>query len=321
MKKSHKKNKKKSWDRKAEEQGTDIPVMSITTNWGKDRSLYYEGSGDSGTSSDEEHYVDDAINDERKHLATLDEQSFRLFSNKKELEKTANETNKKTEETYEDFEKAIDEQNLDELRKCVRSVVRDVTDAARSLQEDDFGDSVLGQARRQLLYNLITNGCFYLHLVGSGSKETSHPALIQMQKINRILGIEGNDGEVHKEDINETIEEEEEEEANESYQNNSTNISKGSEIVQKHIPVHLQKIEDGEYRTVTKNILKNQIIIPSKPGKSKAPRSKRRRQYSHAMDDYNKTHKKRFAPKDGIYKGEYAGISLKTKSRRLHPAH
>ena len=313
VKKSRKQNKQKSWDKKAEEQGGDIPVMSISTNWGKDRSLYYEGSGDSGTSSDEEHYIDDGIGEERKHLSTLDEQSFKLFNNKSALEKEANDF-QNTAKTAEDFKKVISEQNLDELRKRVRSVVRDVTDAARSLVEDDFGNSELGKARKQLLYSLITNGCFYLHLVGSGLKETSHPALTQMRKINEILGVEGNDGEERNEDFNKSNLEEEEEEESEK-------VPEGPEIVKKHIPVHLQQIEEGEYRSVTRNILKNQIIIPSKPGKSKAPRSKKRRQYSHAMDQYNKTHVKRQAPKDGIYKGEHAGISTKIKSRRLHPAH
>lgn len=310
--KSHKKNKQKSWDKRAEEQGTDIPVMSISTNWGKDRSLYYEGSGDSGTSSDEEHYINDGIEEERKHLSTIDEQSFRLFGNKKSLEKEANEL-QNFSKTLEDLEKDMIEQNLDELRKCVRSVVRDVTDAARSLQTYEFGNSKLGQARKQLLYSLMTNGCFYLHLVGSGLKETSHPALTQIRKINEILGMEGNDGEIHLEGYDDDEEEGEEPDKNAETEN--------PEVVEKHIPDHLRQIEEGGYRPVTRNILKNQIIIPSKPGKTKAPRSKKRRQYSHAMDHYNKTHKKSQAPKDNIYKGEHAGIGLGNKSRRLHPAH
>lgn len=320
MKKSHKKNRKKSWDRKAEDQETDIPVMSINTNWGKDRSAYYEGEGDSAESSDEEHYINDGNEIERKHFSSLGEQSFKLFSNKKTLEKSTNNFTNTSEGAFEDLEKDLKEQSLNELRKCVRSVVRDVTDAARALQEEDFGNSETGKAREQLLYSLITNGCFYLHLVGSGFKETSHPALSQIRKINEILGVEGNDGEVHKEDLISGDIEEEEEEANESNQNNG-DITKNPEIEEKHVPVHLQKIEEGEYRAVTRSILKNQISIPSRQAKNQAPRSKRRKKYAHAMHEYNKTHKRRVAPKDGIYKGELSGIHLRSRARSLHPAH
>ncbi|OHT09722.1 hypothetical protein TRFO_21228 [Tritrichomonas foetus] len=299
-----KKNQKKSWDRKAEEDQQNIPVMQVNTKWGNDRSLYFDGEGDSGTSSDEEHFIEDAIEEERKHLSTLDESSFKLFSNVKKIEKTPI-----LDQSIDDIEKSINEDQMNELRRVVRSVVRDVTDAARALQED-FSDSEADQARRQLLFSLVTNGCFYLHLVGNGLKQPNHPTLKQMKKINELLGIEGNDGEVHPE--------EEEGDENEADEAEEDEIS----LPEKHIPVHLRKIEDGEYRTVTRSILKNQIIAPNKPNRSKAPRSKRRQKYAHAMHEYNKTHKRKTAPKDGVYRGEISGISkTKVSSTKLHPAH
>ena len=303
MKKTRSKGRRKrSWDRQQDDDERMVPVMQVNTKWGNDRSLYYEGEGDSGTSSDEENMIDLALDEERKHIAALDEKSFKLFSNVKNLEESP-----ATIESIDDLEKTLSEEQLETLRKTVRSVVRDVTDAAREISYG-FSDTQADQARKQLLLNLLTNGCFYLHLVGNGMKQPTHPALEQIKRINELLSFGGNDGEEHLSDV-----EEEEEEAEAPKKDDVA-------VPEKHIPVHLQKIEEGEFRAVTRNILKNQIIIPNKPSKSKAPRSKRRQKYAHAMHEYNKTHKRKNAPR--IYNGEMAGISkFRSKSTKLHPAH
>lgn len=311
MKKQRKKNKNKSWDRKDGDM-TEVPIMSISTNWGNDRNAYFEGEGDSATESDEEHNIEEAVENDIKHYRTLDEQSFKLWGNKKALELSIDQNDQIADDTFEHFEAALNEQNHDELRKCVRSVVKYVTEAAKTIRECDFSDSLEDQARKQLLLSLLTNGCFYLHLVGSGFKGTSHPALTQINKINERIGYKP-----EAEDEQYENEEEEEFDDNEIEQE----IPKEKAIPEKHIPNHLQKIEEGEYRAVSRNILKNQVVIPSKPIRSKAPRSKRRRKYAHAMHEFRKTHKIKTTPRDGVYRGEMAGISLQRKSVKLHPAH
>ncbi|KAH0790958.1 something about silencing protein 10-like [Histomonas meleagridis] len=292
--------KKRTRRRRPNVTGDEVPVMQINTNWGRNKKLYFE-DGDSGSESDEEHLVEEAIEKENQHLATLDQKNFKIFGNVKHFTKPL-----EVPSSITDLEAKLDAEQRRNLERTVRNVIRDITDASRELQFE-FNDTVADQARKQLLYSLVTNGCFYLHMVASGFKSSHHPALRHIEQIKSLLGV---DTPVEEEEVIEAIEEEEEE-ANEQPVEET-----------KHIPVQLRTIKDGEFRAVTRNILKNQIIDPNKHNAKKPPRSRRRLQYAHAMHKYNKTHQKKNIARDGIYRGELSGFNANRKgSVKLHPAH
>jgi hypothetical protein len=73
----------KAWKRKARCAGgpADGSVMQVSKNWGCDRSAT------SGTSSDEEHYVESAVTEARKHLSALSKDPFKAFGNIRRLQK------------------------------------------------------------------------------------------------------------------------------------------------------------------------------------------------------------------------------------------
>lgn len=298
------KQKNRNRSNRTELVGDDVPVMQINTKWGNDKSLYFE-DGDSGSETDEERLVEEAIERENKHLEGLDQNDFKIFGNVQKLKPL------EIPESVDDLEKKVDKEKSKKLSAIIKSVIMDITDASRELQ-NTFEETEADQARKQLLYSLLTNGCFYLHLVASGYKSTHHPSLKHIEKIKKILGVDEEEV-VENSDDEVVVEEEEEEEENEQEE---------AETETKHIPNQLKKIKEGEFRAVTSNILKNQIIIPNKLASKKAPRTHRKKQYSHAMHKYNLTHKKKNIASDGIYRGELAGIDTKKRgSIKLHPAH
>lgn len=287
--------------------GDDVPVMQINTRWGNNKSLYFE-DGDSGSETDEERLVEEALDREDKHLEGLNQNDFKIFGNVQKLKPI------EVPDSLDDLEEKLDKEKTKKLSKVIRSVIMDITDASRELQ-NEFEDTEADKARKQLLYSLLTNGCFYLHLVASGYKSEHHPSLKHIEKIKKLLGVDDVEVENNENEEVAVVEEEEEEEANEE-------TEKEEETETKHIPNQLKTIKEGEYRPVTSNILKNQIIIPNKVASKKAPRTHRKKQYSHALHKYNLTHKKKKIANDGIYRGELSGIDTKKRgSIKLHPAH
>jgi hypothetical protein len=262
--------------------------MTVAERWGNDRSLYFE-DGDSGSSSDEERYVQTAIDEERKHLSTLTPANFRLFSNLRRLPGPL-ELPSTTDE--------IDEVKLDELRTTVRSVTRDVTEVSRLLQ-DDFGDSEPEKARKQLLLSVLTNGCFYLHLVGSGYKTTKHPALRHIECVKQMLEAQA-------------AKEEEEEVEREQI----------PEIEERHVPNQLKQVADGGFRAVSRTILSGKVLPPGKGSAKKNPRLRGKAQYKKMKALHDRRVGVKGGPGDGFYHGQLSGISqTQTKSVKLHPAH
>ena len=276
----------------------DVPVMQVNQRWGTDSRVYY-ADGDSGTSSDEENLVEEAIVEEKKHYASLQPDNFKVFGNIRLFKKPI-----EVPESLDDIEKEVDKTQLASLKKTVRGVIRDVTDASRALQ-DEFGSTEAELARRQLLFSLMTNGCFYLHIVASGFRALHHPTLAHIAQIKNLLGVDV----VEAESEGAAVEEEEEEAAEEV-------------VPEKHVPEQLRTVKDGQYRAVTRTIMTGQIAPPGRPGKRKNPRQRGRTNYRRAMDVYTKKRKQRDAPHDGVYRGHVSGINPNAKgSVSLRPAH
>jgi hypothetical protein len=264
----------------------DVAVMQVSKNWGRDRSRYFE-DGDSGTSSDEEHYVETAIAEERKHLSALREDSFKAFGNIRRLQKPLDRP-----DDIDAVEQSIEETELTELRTAVTQTIRDVTDASRDLQ------IIADPARRQLLLSLVTNGCFYLHLIGSGFKSGRHPALSHIQEIKRLLGPPAPEEE-------EQHAEEEEEAAPEA-----------------HVPVQLRTVRDGAWRPVSRTIATGKVLPPNQPGMRKNPRMRGRVKYRRMKAVHDARVRRRSDTGSGFYHGQFAGINPDQRHGvKLHPAH
>ena len=279
----------------------EIPVMQFTSKWGKDKEIYFE-SGDSGTESDEEHLVQEAIELENNRLSNLTEKDFKAFGSVATFTRPL-----ELPKSFENLEEEINNTELIELKQNIRQIINDIVISSKYLEEEK-GTSILDKATIQLLHNLITNCSFYLYLVSSGFKSTFHPCLEHVNLIKEKLIFIFNKDQL--------INEDEEEEFIEECVDNEENI----EI--KHIPDHLKKVSEGEHRLVTKEILYNKVIQPNTPDWRKNPRTERRKKYSRALHKYNNTHKKKSLPGDGIYKGERSGISKNTiKSTSLKSAH
>jgi hypothetical protein len=267
--------------------------MQVSKNWGKDRSRYFE-DGDSGTSSDEEHYVETAIEEERKHLSALPEDSFKAFAGIRRLQKPPDLPNE-----LRDIDESLDESELTELGKVVTRTIRDVTEASRALQED-FGNSEADSVRRQLFLSLITNGCFYLHLIGNGFKSSRHPALRHIQEVKRLL--------------NATISKKEDEEEEEEVAEPAT--------AEKHVPDQLRTVPDGGWRPVSRTIATGRVLPPNNPGMRKNPRLRGKVKYRRMKAVHDARTRTRSGTGSGSYHGQFAGINPAQRgSVKLHPAH
>ena len=278
----------------------DIPVYQFTTKWGKDKEMYF-ASGDSGSESDDEHLVEDVIEEENKRLSTLKESDFKAFGSVATISKPI-----EVPTSLEFVEESLNQEELSALRNCIKNLMKDIVTASQALQSE-FEDNEVGFAEKQVLSSILTNGNFYLYLVGTGFKSPFHPSLDHIETAKRYLpeifiGVESLIDSKPQIQIEEqtTIEDK----------------------PAKHVPNHLKKIEDGEYRPVSRQILYNRVYEPNTPDWKKNPRSERRRKFNKIMHKYNAVHKRKSMPKDGIYKGENSGIDMKAvNSRPLKPAH
>lgn len=293
--------KRRTHRREPTERTEDVPVMQVNQKWGTDSRIYF-ADGDSGTSSDEENLVEEAIEEEKKHYASLHAENFKVFGNIRRFKQPI-----AVPESLDDIEKSVDRSQLSSLKKTIRGVIRDVTDASRALQ-DDFGKTEAEAARRQLLFSLVTNGCFYLHIVASGFRALHHPSLTHIAHIKELLGVDA--APIPDSDAEEEIHEEEEEEP------------AAEEEPTGHIPEQLKAVKPGQYRSVTRTIMTGKIAPPGNPGKRKNPRQRGRTNYRRAMDVHNKKHKQREMSRDGVYHGTLSGIDPNAKgSVNLRPAH
>jgi hypothetical protein len=264
--------------------------MQVSKKWGQDRSLYFE-DGDEGTSSDEEHYVEAAIEEERKHLSVIPEDSFKAFANLRRLQQPL------IPEDLRETDEAIEAAQLAELQKAVSRTIRDVTEASRALQAEN-GNEEKDLARRQLFLSLITNGCFYLHLIGSGFKSGRHPALKHIQEIKRMLDVKAEEEEEEEEKVEEKVGEE------------------------KHVPNQLKTVGEGEWRPVSRTIATGKVLPPNQPGIRKNPRMRGRTKYRRMKAIHDGRVRKRAGPGSEFYHGQFAGINpAKRGSVKLHPAH
>jgi hypothetical protein len=297
----------------------DVTVMQVAQKWGPNKSAYFE-DGDSGTSSDEEHYVQSAIEEERKHLSSLNPASFRFFSTIGKLSCSID-----VAASVDSAERSADAQELRELRRAVTGAIRDVADASRVLRSD-FGDSEADQARRELLLSLVTNGCFYLHLVGSGFKSPHHPALRHMAAVRELLRA-----------VVEATMEEEEEERKEEEEERKEEEEERKEVERKeeesrHVPKQLRTVPSGCFRAVNRTISAGMVITRKKDRLWKNPRARAKIQYGRAAGSRNaQLHKrppgsrnaqlhKRPSAKTESYPGQISGIDpTKRKSIKLRP--
>lgn len=273
-------------------------VFQFTSKWGKDKDNYY-GNADSGTESDDEHLIEEAIEEEGKRLSHLKAEDFEAFD--ADSIKKIDHKIEKPEIDISILEHQIDEEETEELKKTVSDTVNQLIEATQMLQADD-----LPPYERQLLNSVMTNASFYLYLVSTGYKSPSHPSIEHNAEIFRLLtgkGEEEEDKEEHAGEEEEVMEEEEEVKE------------------EKHIPDHLRKIGEGEFRQVSNEILHNRAVVANTPKFRHNPRTARGKKYSHALHQYNMTHKKKHMPLDGVYKGERAGISKEARSVSLAPAH
>lgn len=320
MKRGQKKKQPKVWQ-KGEAQDADGSKSVPMSKWGKDKSIYYE-SGDSGTESDEEHLVEEAIDEEKRHLSRLHEESFQIFGSIKKLP---------TPQGMKDLGEAVEQINIDELDKqmaqqqdivffkSVSQVLKDINISINGLnailqmkntEEEEEGEiDEATEIQKKIIYSLIMNGCHYLYLVSRGYRSPHHAALDHIKELKVMLRnmLEGKA----------PIEEEEDEYEYEYDAEQDDRDANG-----KHIPVHLRTIKEGQYRAVSESIAKNQIYQPNKPQWRKNARVRHHKDYRRAMHKYKQTHKQKEAPRDGVYKGELGGIDKnKIGSVQMRPAH
>lgn len=296
---SSRKNKKskKGFQQQSNKPTDEVPVFQYETKWGKD--MIY-GDADSGSESDEEHYIEEAEMQEKKHLSSMKREDFKAFH-----PPSLSEMDHQIEAPKEDstiLQAKLNEQEKDELKDKIQQVLTTLINTTDKLNSENIKPH-----EEMLLNSILTNASFYLYLVSTGYMSTSHPSLDYIEEAEKLLpGEQEEAGE--EEDVGEMEEDMEGEEE--------------EEVPQKHIPDHLQKIEEGEFRPVSTSILKNKVIIPNNSKRKANPRNLRSHKYAVAMQEYTTTHKKKNAPRDGIYKGERAGIQKNVvRSTKLQPAH
>jgi hypothetical protein len=261
--------------------------MQVARSWGRDRARYFE-DGDSGTSSDEEHYVEAALAEERKHAGALRADAFAAFERLRRLPAPL-----ARPDDIGAVERSADAAAAAELRGAVAQAIRDVAAASRALR------GPADPARRQLLLSLVTNGCFYLHLVGSGFASARHPALAHIGAIKRVLA--GGGGE--EEEGGARAEEEEEAPA-------------------AHVPAQLRTVPDGAWRPVSRTIATGRALPPNLPGMRKNPRMRGRVKYRRMKAAHDARVRGRSGAGSGFYHGQFAGIDPQQRGAvRLHPAH
>ncbi|EAY17560.1 hypothetical protein TVAG_453880 [Trichomonas vaginalis G3] len=292
------KKSKKGFQQESNKPTSEVPVFQYETNWGKE-NIY--GEADSGSESDEEHYIEEAEIQEKKHLSTLKNEDYKAFQ-----PPSLSEIDHAMEAPKEDsaiLEQKLNEKQKEELSLKIKQIISLLVQTTEEIKSDD-----LEPYQKQLLNSILTNGSFYLYLVSKGYMSTTHPSLDYIEEVQQLLH-EGGVEEEEMEEEAEEVAEEEEEPAKE-------------EVPEKHIPDHLQKVEKGEFRPVSTAILKNKVIIPNNSKRRTNPRNAHSHKYAVAMQEYSTTHKKKNAPRDGLYKGERAGIAKNVvRSTKLQAAH
>ena len=294
------KRNKKPFQSESNLPSNNVAVFQYESKWGKDKDNYY-GNADSGTSSDEEHLIEEAVEEENKHLAKLRADDFEAFDNP-ELQKIGH-VIEKPQIDISVLEEQVNAEETEKLKQTIHDTIEQLVDATQMLQTPDLPDY-----EKNLLNSVLTNASFYLYMVANGYRSPYHASLEHNAEIFRLIT---------------GAEEEEEEEAEKAGEIPSEEEESEQEPVEeKHIPDHLKKIGDGEYRQVSHVILKNKAVVANTPKFRHNPRAARSKKYAHALHSYNQTHKRKSMPTDGIYKGERAGISKDTvRSTSLKPAH
>ena len=278
-----------------------VPIFQYESKWGKEKDNYY-GNADSGTSSDEEHLIEEAVEEENKHLAKLRADDFEAFDNP-ELQKIGR-VIEKPQIDISVLEEQVNEEEKEKLKQTIRDTIEQLVDVTQMLQDPEIPDY-----EKNLLNSVLTNASFYLYMVSNGYRSPFHGSLEHNAEIFRLITGKGEGEEEEEETVEKAPEQEEEEEHVEA-------------VPEKHIPDHLKKIGEGEYRQASRVILKNKAVVAHTPKFRHNPRAARSKKYAHALHKYNLTHKRKSMPSDGIYKGERAGISKDTiRSTKLTPAH
>ena len=292
--KKTKKHGRRKWEEKPKD---DTPFFAGVNQQALSKHDIY-AEGDSGSESDEEHLLIEAKELEKRQYDKIKDSSAFSTIALQQVQKPIFE-----KETLQDIESTITAKERSELHQTVRTVLQDLTDASRELMEGDFNNSKADQARRQILYQLVTDASYFLYIIASGYSSSHHPVIQYMNHFKNVL-----EGEQSNEE--EQVEEEE-------YTNENIQIEP-----EKHIPDQLRKVDEGLPRFASNQLLRGRDIRQSKPKWRKNARQAAKKHYARAAHIQRQLHPTKELSKDGIYRGERGGIDPnRIRSTSSHPAH